>query len=59
MNRRTSTEMLESFKVSVEKLLEDIDKKYDELGKQRESETTFAHHTRRMILKWFGRNGGI
>jgi len=57
--RRTSNEMLDSFNASVEKLLTSISEKYDELGKQNESETTFAHHTRRMILKWFGHNGGI
>ena len=51
--------MLDSFKDSVEKLLDDIGEKYDELDKLKETETTYAHQTKRMILKWFNNTGGI
>jgi len=56
---KTSNEMLQKFMESVSTLLEDIDKKYDELGKANRAESSFLHYTEKMIRKWFYSNGGL
>ena len=57
--RLHSKELLDSFSKSVQKLLDDLDARYDGLKKNNESERTADHWTQKMMAEWFNKHGGL
>jgi len=53
-----ASEILSEFTESVSNVLQELDKKYDELEKIGESERTRAHHTYKILANYFNKRGG-
>ena len=51
-------EILAEFTESVSQLLAQLDVKYNELKKLKETQRTYAHHTYKLIANWFNKRGG-
>ena len=55
----TATEILEFFNISVMELLEELETMYDGYNHTNIAERMIAVKTRKKLMAWFERNGGL
>jgi len=57
--KTTSVEVLEFFKDSVDNVLDDIGEMYERFDKVKIDERLLAVKTRKKLIEWFNRSGGL